>query len=417
MQRNIRLCTLSVLALAVMLGLACTANAATTFTHVGLNDPTGEDWTFLGAGTYAVGPGANDGQDYWPIDGTGQENGGYVGYRASGTTVEGILNGANSWFMTATVKVVTADPLGEINAPFFGVRDFSNWWQLSMIDTGVVETTGVYIQDATEAALLVEAVDISAYNTYKMVYDPTGGTAGTGSIDVTVNGGAATTYARADVFAYPNIVNVNFGDFNSNPGGSLSHWNAVEFSSESDPPQPPENFVHTGTNNPITEGWSTLVTGGSSYEGTDEMDHWEIDSANVHCFRANGLTNSFAQNIIDSPDGWQFEATVKVVEPLPELNTVMMRVTDNLGDPAAADFSTRGAWGDTWAMNLMTDPEGDPNKTGIWIQTMATEDDAVFLTAVDITEYHDYGMIMTRGATMQRIFLSQIAGSCCYVMS
>ena len=106
-----------------------------------------------------------------------------------------------------------------------------------------------------------------------------------------------------------------------------------------------------------------------------------------------------------TPDGWQLEATVKVVEPLNALNTVVMRVTDNLGDPAAADMSTRGDWGDTWMMSLMTDPEGDPEKTGIWIQGLATGDDAVFLTAVDISEYHTYGMIMTRGATMQEDYV------------
>ena len=168
-------------------------------------------------------------------------------------------------------------------------------------------------------------------------------------------------------------------------------------------PTPPKSFTHTGTNNPSSEGWSTYIIGGSSYAGTDEMDHWEIASAAPHAFKADGLADPDAYDIVHSPNGWHFEATVKVVEPLNSVNTVMMRVADNQGDPAAADMSTRGAWGDVWMMNLMTDP--DPSKTGIWIQVNATGDDAVFLAAVDITEYHTYGMIMTRGATMQEDYV------------
>ena len=227
---------LGFVAVSVMLisALAVPAVAA-SIEHVGTADPATEGFGLLGVGTYAVGPGSSTGMNHWPIDATGQEQGKYVGYRASGTTMEDILTDANGWFMTATVKIVTADITGSGNAPFFGVRDPSNWWQLSFIDTGDEATTGVYVQDETPAFLLVEAVDISAYNTYKMVYDPAGGTAGTGSIDVTVNGGTATTYARADVIAVANVVNVNFGDFNSSPGGSLSHWNHVEFASVPEP--------------------------------------------------------------------------------------------------------------------------------------------------------------------------------------
>ena len=227
-------------AIVAMLFFALATSAtAESISHIGQTDPASvaEGWTFLGTGIYTVGPGGNDGQDYWPINASNQTSG-YVGYRASGATVESILADTNGWFMTATVKLVTADPTGDGNAPFFGVRDHSNWWQLSMIDTGNAATTGLYIQDETEAFVLVEAVDVSAYNTYKMVYDPAGGTAGTGSIDVTVNGGTATTYARADVFAYPNFVNVNFGDFNSTEGGSVSRWNHVEFGSVVPVPEP-----------------------------------------------------------------------------------------------------------------------------------------------------------------------------------
>ena len=64
-------------------------------------------------------------------------------------------------------------------------------------------------------------------------------------------------------------------------------------------------------------------------------------------------------------------------------------------------MTTRGAWGDVWSMHLMTDPDSDPNKTGVWIQTAASEDGPpVLLAAVDITGYHTYGMTMTRGATL-----------------
>ena len=398
MQRNICFSTLSVLALAILLGLAGQANAV--ITHAGLNDPTTEDWTLLAVGTYAVGPGANDGQDYWPIDASGQETGNYVGYR-NDTAQEllNILSGANSWYMSATVKVTSPGPNIHLNEPFFGVRDPNNWWQLSMVDTGVVDTTGVYIQDTSGAEVLVEAVDISAYHTYKMAYDPVAD-----SLDVTVDGASATTFARADVFTHSSsLKQINFGDFNSTAGGSISQWSAVEFGSEDEPLPPPDTFVHVGTNDPASEGWSTLISDGYTAPGTDEMDHWEIASSSPHAYMANGLTNPNAQSIIDSPDGWSLEATVKAVEPTNAINTVMMRVTDNLGDPTAIDMETRGAWGDTWMMHLMTDPaeEPDPAKTGIWSQTMATGDDVVFLTAVDITEYHTYGMTMTRGATMQ----------------
>ena len=194
--------------------------------HEGLNDPTGEGWTLLGIGTYTVGPGANDGQDYWPIDASGQEAGKYVGYRIDDTQdFFDILTDPNGWVMSATVKVTNPSPNIHVNEPFFGVRDPSTWWQLSMTDTGIEATTGVYIQDTSGAEVLVEAVDISAYHTYKMVYDPVAD-----SIDVTVDGGLATTFARADVLAVSGFSQINFGDFNSTAGGSISYWNAVEFS-------------------------------------------------------------------------------------------------------------------------------------------------------------------------------------------
>ena len=208
-----------------------------------------------------------------------------------------------------------------------------------------METTGVYIQGTKpSAALLVEAVDISAIqHAYEMVYDPAGGTAGTGSVDVTVNGGHGHHIRpRRRDFAYPNFVyhQINFGDFNSN-----DRW--ITFTLERRRVWQRRTSHRTTTRHFRPHGnqqsdYRRLVHA-DRHRGQLNMRapmRWttgkSIPPTVPHVYRANGLTNTFAQNIIDSPDGWQFEATVKVVEPLPELNTVMMRVTDNLGDPDAA---------------------------------------------------------------------------------
>ena len=97
------------------------------------------------------------------------------------------------------------------------------------------------------------------------------------------------------------------------------------------------SFTHVGLADPANdEGWTPYILGGSSYAGTDEMAHWEIASAPPHAFKADGLTDPVAQSIIYSPNGWSLEATVKAVAPLAAINTITMRVVDNLGDCCAA---------------------------------------------------------------------------------
>ena len=70
-----------------------------------------------------MGPGGNDGQDYWPINASGPGEGGtYVGYRVDGTQeLIDIIESDNGWFMSATVKVTSPGPNTTVNEPFFGL--------------------------------------------------------------------------------------------------------------------------------------------------------------------------------------------------------------------------------------------------------------------------------------------------------
>ena len=81
---------------AMLIFALATSATAVSIEHVGQADPAGEGFGFLGAGTYAVGPGGNDGQDYWPIDASNQASV-YVGYRASGTTIAQVVDNSHRY--------------------------------------------------------------------------------------------------------------------------------------------------------------------------------------------------------------------------------------------------------------------------------------------------------------------------------
>ncbi len=207
-------------------GLLATPVLAQSISHVGQADPTTEGWTLINGGYLIVGAG-NDGLDHWLINATVSS---YTGYRVDNTaTLNAILDNAAGWQMTATVSVPTPGPSRGPNEPFFGVRDPNNWWQVSLIDTGVQATTGAYMSGSA-GDVLIAAVDISAYHTYSMIYDPTAD-----SIAVSVDSGTATTFARSAMKAVSGFRQINFGDYDSATGGSVSHWANVEFAAVPEP--------------------------------------------------------------------------------------------------------------------------------------------------------------------------------------
>lgn len=200
------------------------------FVHSGMNNPINEQWNLLCNGGCTVSPGADE-RVYWEIDASEQGGGQYVGYRISQTD-EGflqIMTHPAGWRMTVICRVAGSGQNG-LNSPFFGVRDSTHWWQVSLVDTGDPNDTGMYYQAPDESRVLIAPVDIFAYHTYQLEYAPT-----TETVAVHLDGRLQGVLSRADVYSNTDLVRqVNWGDYESDPGGSISHWASVAFTARSD---------------------------------------------------------------------------------------------------------------------------------------------------------------------------------------
>ena len=206
-------------------GLATSFPMPIALMHVGQKDPESEGWNKALGGVQRTG-GGNDGRDHWEIDATGSDTA-YLGYRIDQNNPDllDILNNEGGWGMTAEVKVV--EGMDDVNAPFFGVRDGQDWWQLSLLGADGGLPNGVYYQNESGTSVLLHAMDVSDYHTYKMSFNSYAD-GGNGVLNVSVDGTPVGSLTRAQVISPNNAILVGFGEFNSSAGGSKSRWAFVE---------------------------------------------------------------------------------------------------------------------------------------------------------------------------------------------